>query len=101
MLPVYSLLLQVAAEQHCWQMVLQLDYLPLKYADSGSVRSCWSDPGQIRRHQYSNSSGYTIGCSSCFTGTPTAMSANAAGTADKQLESTQSGWGVTPTKYQL
>jgi len=31
-----------------------------------------------------------------FAGKATAMSANAAATADKQLNSTQSGWGITP-----
>ena len=53
-------------------------------------------PGQIGAINIQTAQGTLSAAAPVFTGKATAMSANAAGTADKQLESTQSGWGVTP-----
>jgi len=53
-------------------------------------------PGQIGAINIQTAQGTLSAAAPVFTGKATAMSANAAATADKQLESTQSGWGVTP-----
>lgn len=53
-------------------------------------------PGQIGAINIQTAQATLSAAAPVFTGKATAMSANAAGTADKQLESTQSGWGVTP-----
>ena len=53
-------------------------------------------PGQIGAINIQTAQGTLSAAAPVFTGKATTMSANAAGTADKQLESTQSGWGVTP-----
>ena len=53
-------------------------------------------PAQIGAINIQTAQGTLSAAAPVFTGKATAMSANAAGTADKQLESTQSGWGVTP-----
>lgn len=53
-------------------------------------------PGQIGAINIQTAQATLSAAAPVFTGKATAMSANAAATADKQLESTQSGWGVTP-----
>lgn len=53
-------------------------------------------PGQIGAINIQTAQATLSAAAPVFTGKATAMSANAAATADKELESTQSGWGVTP-----
>lgn len=53
-------------------------------------------PTQIGAINIQTAQGTLSAAAPVFAGKATAMSANAAGTADKQLNTSQSGWGVTP-----
>jgi long-subunit fatty acid transport protein len=53
-------------------------------------------PAQIGAINIQTAQGTLSAAAPVFAGKATAMSANAAGTADKQLNTSQSGWGVTP-----
>lgn len=53
-------------------------------------------PAQIGAINIQTAQGTLSAASPVFAGKAAAMSANAASTADKQLECTQAGWGVTP-----
>ena len=53
-------------------------------------------PAQIGAINIQTAQGTLSAAAPVFAGKATAMSGNAAATADKQLDCTQSGWGVTP-----